>query len=73
MSGNVFIMPNGSVSGMIPGLDLPGAAHGAPKAAVIVPGRQSGMEGDRDGIGANTVSPGLIQTNATRALIEDPK
>jgi NAD(P)-dependent dehydrogenase (short-subunit alcohol dehydrogenase family) len=35
--------------------------------------RQLAMEGREHGIRANSISPGLIESNATRAQLEDPE
>ncbi|HEX3726428.1 MAG TPA: SDR family NAD(P)-dependent oxidoreductase, partial [Pirellulales bacterium] len=45
---------------------LPGLAHSAAKGAVLAMTRQLAIEGRRHGIRANSVSPGLIETNQTR-------
>lgn len=52
---------------------LPGLAHTAAKGGVLAMTRQLAMEGRRHGIRANTVSPGTIETNQTRFILEDPE
>ena len=51
---------------------LPSLAHTTNKAGVIGMTRQLAMEGREHGIRANSISPGLIETNATRAQLNDP-
>jgi NAD(P)-dependent dehydrogenase (short-subunit alcohol dehydrogenase family) len=52
---------------------LPGIAHTAAKGGVLAMTRQLAMEGGKLNIRANTISPGLIETGATRELLKDPK
>lgn len=49
---------------------LPAIAHTAAKGAVLAMSRQLAMEGSQHGIRVNTISPGLIETNQTRAFLE---
>jgi NAD(P)-dependent dehydrogenase (short-subunit alcohol dehydrogenase family) len=58
-----------SMSGKIGVKVLPQVAHGTAKAGVIGMTRQLAVEGGPFKIRANTISPGLIETNKTRALI----
>jgi len=51
---------------------LPGIAHTAAKGGVLAMTRQLAMEGGKHKIRANTISPGLIATGATRELLKDP-
>ena len=51
---------------------LPGVAHTAAKGGVLAMTRQLAMEGGKHNIRANTISPGLIETGATRELLKDP-
>lgn len=51
---------------------LPALAHGAAKGAVLSMTRQLAMEGAAHGLRANSISPGLVETNQTRALLADP-
>jgi NAD(P)-dependent dehydrogenase (short-subunit alcohol dehydrogenase family) len=51
---------------------LPGLAHSAGKGAVLSMTRHFAMEGRHHGIRANSLSPGLIETGATRGLLQDP-
>jgi NAD(P)-dependent dehydrogenase (short-subunit alcohol dehydrogenase family) len=50
---------------------LPSLAHTTNKAGVIGMTRQLAMEGREHGIRANSISPGLIETNATREQLND--
>lgn len=50
---------------------LPGLAHTAAKGAVLSMTRHLAMEGRMHGIRANSISPGLIETNQTRPLLDD--
>jgi NAD(P)-dependent dehydrogenase (short-subunit alcohol dehydrogenase family) len=52
---------------------LPSLAHTTNKAGVIGMTRQLAMEGRDHGIRANSISPGLIESNATRAQLADPE
>ena len=52
---------------------LPSLAHTTNKAGIIGMTRQLAMEGREHGIRANSISPGLIESNATRDQLEDPE
>jgi NAD(P)-dependent dehydrogenase (short-subunit alcohol dehydrogenase family) len=52
---------------------LPSLAHTTNKAGIIGMTRQLALEGREYGIRANSISPGLIESNATRAQLEDPE
>jgi len=52
---------------------LPGLAHTAAKGGVLSMTRQLAMEGRTHGIRANSVSPGTIETNQTRMILDDPE
>ena len=52
---------------------LPSLAHTTAKAGIIGMTRQLAMEGREHGIRANSISPGLIESNATRAQLNDPE
>jgi NAD(P)-dependent dehydrogenase (short-subunit alcohol dehydrogenase family) len=53
--------------------NLPSLAHSTNKAEIIAMTRQLAMEGREHGIRANSISPGVIETGATRAQLEDPE
>ncbi len=52
---------------------LPGLAHAAAKGGVLSMTRHLAMEGRLHGIRANSVSPGTIETNQTRFILENPE
>jgi NAD(P)-dependent dehydrogenase (short-subunit alcohol dehydrogenase family) len=52
---------------------LPSLAHTTNKAGIIGMTRQLAVEGREHGIRANSISPGLIQSNATRDQLQDPE
>jgi NAD(P)-dependent dehydrogenase (short-subunit alcohol dehydrogenase family) len=52
---------------------LPSLAHTTNKAGIIGMTRQLAMEGREHGIRANSISPGLIESNATRDQLKDPE
>ena len=58
---------NGSLSFKL----LPSLAHTTNKAAIIGMTRQLALEGSEHGIRVNSISPGLIETGATRGELED--
>jgi NAD(P)-dependent dehydrogenase (short-subunit alcohol dehydrogenase family) len=58
---------NGSLSFKI----LPSLAHTTNKAAIIGMTRQFALEGSKHGIRVNSISPGLIESGATREQLED--
>jgi NAD(P)-dependent dehydrogenase (short-subunit alcohol dehydrogenase family) len=66
------IVNTASVSAWMGYKALPGLAHSAAKGGVLSMTRHLAMEGRSHGIRANSVSPGVIETNATRPHISDP-
>ena len=52
---------------------LPSLAHTTNKAGIIGMTRQLAMEGREHGIRANSISPGVIESNATREQLKDPE
>ena len=58
---------NGSLSFKL----IPSLAHTTNKAAIIGMTRQLALEGSEHGIRVNSISPGLIESNATRLQLED--
>ena len=58
---------NGSLSFKL----LPSLSHTTNKAAIIGMTRQLAMEGSEHGIRVNSISPGLIESNATRGELQD--
>ena len=51
---------------------LPSLAHTTNKAGIIGMTRQLALEGREHGIRANSISPGLIESNTTRDQLKDP-
>jgi NAD(P)-dependent dehydrogenase (short-subunit alcohol dehydrogenase family) len=51
--------------------NLPAIAHMTNKAAITGMTRQLAMEGSEHGIRVNSISPGLIESNATQGELED--
>jgi NAD(P)-dependent dehydrogenase (short-subunit alcohol dehydrogenase family) len=72
-AGGGSIINVGSTSGKIGYEVLPGLAHTAAKGGVIAMSKQIAMEGGKHGIRCNTLSPGLVLTNQTRAFIDMPE
>jgi NAD(P)-dependent dehydrogenase (short-subunit alcohol dehydrogenase family) len=52
---------------------VPSLAHTTNKAGVIGMTRQLAMEGQEHGIRANSISPGISETNASRDQLKDPE
>jgi NAD(P)-dependent dehydrogenase (short-subunit alcohol dehydrogenase family) len=52
---------------------LPSLAHTTAKAGIVGMTRQLAMEGREHGIRANSISPGVIETNQTREQLKDPE
>src|SRR5882762_2273289 len=53
--------------------NLGSLAHTTAKAGIIGMTRQLAMEGREHGIRANSISPGVIETNQTREQLNDPE
>jgi NAD(P)-dependent dehydrogenase (short-subunit alcohol dehydrogenase family) len=53
--------------------NLGSLAHTTAKAGIIGMTRQLAMEGRDHGIRANSISPGVIETNQTREQLKDPE
>jgi NAD(P)-dependent dehydrogenase (short-subunit alcohol dehydrogenase family) len=53
--------------------NLGSLAHTTSKAGIIGMTRQLAMEGRKYGIRANSISPGLVETNQTREQLKDPE
>jgi NAD(P)-dependent dehydrogenase (short-subunit alcohol dehydrogenase family) len=60
-----------SLNGSLSFRNLPAIAHMTNKAAIIGMTRQLAMEGSEHGIRVNSISPGLIESNATRGELQD--
>jgi NAD(P)-dependent dehydrogenase (short-subunit alcohol dehydrogenase family) len=71
-SGGV-VVNMGSVNGSLSVKVAPSLAHTTNKAGIIAMTRQLAMEGREHGIRANSISPGLIESGATRDQLKDPE
>ena len=60
-----------SLNGSLSFKQIPSLSHTTNKAAVIGMTRQLAMEGSEHGIRVNSISPGLIESNATQAQLDD--
>jgi NAD(P)-dependent dehydrogenase (short-subunit alcohol dehydrogenase family) len=60
-----------SLNGSLSFKFLPSLAHTTNKAAIIGMTRQLALEGSEHGIRVNSISPGLIESNATRGQLKD--
>jgi meso-butanediol dehydrogenase/(S,S)-butanediol dehydrogenase/diacetyl reductase len=65
-SGNAAVVLVGSTAGLTGSLTNPRVAHTVTKGGVISLTKQLAAEGARHGIRVNCVSPGMIETPATR-------
>jgi NAD(P)-dependent dehydrogenase (short-subunit alcohol dehydrogenase family) len=62
-----------SLNGLMSFKTLGSLAHTTAKAGIIGMTRQLAMEGREYGIRANSISPGVIETNQTREQLKDPE
>ena len=60
-----------SLNGSLSFKQLPSLSHTTNKAAIIGMTRQLALEGSEHGIRVNSISPGLIESGATRGELED--
>lgn len=67
------VVNTASLNALISFKTLPSLAHTTAKARIIGMPRQLAMEGREHGIRANSISPGLIETNQTREQLKDPE
>jgi NAD(P)-dependent dehydrogenase (short-subunit alcohol dehydrogenase family) len=67
------LVNTGSLNGLLSFKTLGSLAHTTSKAGIIAMTRHLAMEGRTHGIRANSVSPGLIETNQTREQLKDPE
>jgi NAD(P)-dependent dehydrogenase (short-subunit alcohol dehydrogenase family) len=58
-----------SLNGQLSFKNIASLSHTTNKAAILGMTRQLAMEGSRHGIRVNSISPGLIETGATRAQL----
>jgi NAD(P)-dependent dehydrogenase (short-subunit alcohol dehydrogenase family) len=67
------VVNTASLNGILSFKTLGSLVHTTAKAGIIGMTRQLAMEGTEDGIRANSISPGLIETNQTREQLKDPE
>jgi NAD(P)-dependent dehydrogenase (short-subunit alcohol dehydrogenase family) len=67
------VVNTASLNALLSFKTLPSLAHTTAKAGIIAMTRQLAMEGREYGIRANSISPGLIETNQTREQLKDPE
>jgi len=65
------LVNNASLNASLSFRTLPSLAHTTAKAGIIGMTRQLAMEGRSHGIRANSISPGVIETNQTREQLKD--
>ena len=67
------VVNTGSLTALLSFKNLGSLAHTTAKAGIIAMTRQLAMEGCQHGIRANSISPGIIETNQTREQLKDPE
>lgn len=67
------VVNTASLTALISFKTLGSLAHTTAKAGIIGMTRQLAMEGSHHGIRANSISPGVIETNQTREQLNDPE
>jgi NAD(P)-dependent dehydrogenase (short-subunit alcohol dehydrogenase family) len=67
------VVNNASLNALQSFRTLPSLSHTTAKAGIIGMTRQLAMEGRTHGIRANSISPGVIETNQTREQLKDPE
>jgi NAD(P)-dependent dehydrogenase (short-subunit alcohol dehydrogenase family) len=67
------VVNTASLNALLSFKTLGSLAHTTAKAGIIAMTRQLAMEGREHGIRSNSISPGLIETNQTRAQLQDPE
>ena len=67
------VVNTASLNGLLSFKTLGSLAHTTAKAGIIGMTRQLAMEGREHGIRANSISPGLFETNQTREQLKDPE
>ena len=67
------IVNTASLTALMSFRNLGSLAHTTAKAGIIAMTRQLAMEGREHGIRANSISPGVIETNQTRQQLNDPE
>jgi len=67
------VVNTASLTALLSFKNLGSLAHTTAKAGIIGMTRQLAMEGRQYGIRANSISPGVIETNQTREQLKDPE
>jgi NAD(P)-dependent dehydrogenase (short-subunit alcohol dehydrogenase family) len=67
------VVNTASLTALMSFKNLGSLAHTTAKAGIIGMTRQLAMEGREYGIRANSISPGIIETNQTREQLKDPE
>ena len=67
------VVNTASLTALMSFKNLGSLAHTTAKAGIIGITRQLAMEGREHGIRANSISPGVIETNQTREQLKDPE
>jgi NAD(P)-dependent dehydrogenase (short-subunit alcohol dehydrogenase family) len=67
------VVNTASLTALMSFKNLGSLAHTTAKAGIIGMTRQLAMEGREHGIRANSISPGIIETNQTREQLKDPE
>src|SRR6201987_653352 len=67
------VVNTASLSALMSFKNFGSLAHTTAKAGIIGMTRQLAMEGREHGIRANSISPGVIETNQTREQLKDPE
>ena len=71
MASRGVVVNMASLNGQLSFKLIPSLSHTTNKAAIIGMTRQLALEGSEHGIRVNSISPGLIESNATREQLED--
>jgi NAD(P)-dependent dehydrogenase (short-subunit alcohol dehydrogenase family) len=71
--GKASIINTASAAAHQPNAVVPGVAHSSAKAGVWSMTRQLAMEGGKYQVRANSISPGPVVSNQTKAYLEDPQ
>jgi NAD(P)-dependent dehydrogenase (short-subunit alcohol dehydrogenase family) len=72
-SSHGVVVNTASLTALMSFKNLGSLAHTTAKAGIIGMTRQLAMEGREHGIRANSISPGVIETNQTREQLKDPE
>src|SRR6202142_3111803 len=72
-SSRGVVVNTASLTALMSFKNLGSLAHTTAKAGIIGMTRQLAMEGREHGIRANSISPGIIETNQTREQLKDPE